>query len=199
MTRSVALSILLSTAALAQSNTQHMSNAGQTEAMNHTATMNHQAAPSQAAPTEGGQSAFAAIQEISAILLANPETDWSRVSIEKLRLHLIDMDNVTLRAKVQARDIPGGVQYAASSNDRAVIASIQSMVIAHVATMNGVEGWQLGAAKTNKGAILTVKSRDADLAKIRALGFIGVMTAGAHHQSHHLALALGNNPHEHTN
>jgi hypothetical protein len=60
------------------------------------AMMHHmmQHGPGQAAalPTQPGQSAFAAIQEIVAMLEADPKTDWSRVNIEALRQHLIDMD-----------------------------------------------------------------------------------------------------------
>jgi hypothetical protein len=32
-------------------------------------------------------------------------------------------------------------------------------------------------------------------AKLRALGFIGVLTLGMHHQMHHLMIAKGENPH----
>ena len=61
------------------------------------------------APVEGGQAAFAAIQEIVAILMADSATDWSRVNIETLRQHLIDMDNVVLRSHVRpVRRITGG-------------------------------------------------------------------------------------------
>src|SRR5665213_2414926 len=65
----------------------------------HDPTMMHQmmhggAAKATTLPTQPGQSAFAAIQEIVAILEADPKTDWSRVNIEALRQHLIDMDNV---------------------------------------------------------------------------------------------------------
>jgi hypothetical protein len=35
----------------------------------------------------------------------------------------------------------------------------------------------------------------ADVAKMRALGFIGVMTHGMHHQEHHMMLARGEHPH----
>lgn len=144
---------------------------------------------------EGGQSAFAAIQEIVARLMADPETDWSRVDIEALRQHLIDMDNVTLRAHVHAQEIEGGARFEATSGDAAVTRSIRAMVPAHAATMDGVEGWTLRAAEIPGGAALTVTGADPD--RIRALGFIGVMTVGMHHQAHHLALASGQNPHAH--
>lgn len=144
---------------------------------------------------EGGQSAFAAIQEIVEQLMADPETDWSRVDIEALRQHLIDMDNVTMRAQVAAREIDGGARFEATSEDPAVTASIRAMVPAHAETMNGAEGWTMQAEEIAGGAVLTVTGNDP--VRIRALGFIGVMTVGMHHQAHHLALATGLNPHAH--
>ncbi len=147
------------------------------------------------APREGGQSAFAAIQEIVALLMADPDTDWTRVDIEALRQHLIDMDNVTLRAHVETQVTDGGARFVVTSDVPAVTASIRTMVPAHVATMNGVEGWRMQSTEVPGGARLTVTGTDAE--RIRALGFIGQMTVGMHHQEHHLALARGSNPHNH--
>ena len=146
------------------------------------------------APTQPGQAAFAAIQEIVQILEADPRTDWSKVDIEALRRHLVDMDNVTLRAAVVATPLDTGVRYAVTG-DGAVRDSIRRMVSAHAAAMNGAGGWTYVAAETADGATLTVTVPPADLARLRALGFIGVMTRGMHHQQHHLALARGDQPH----
>lgn len=161
------------------------------EPMVHNPAMHH-AAP---ALHEGGQAAFAAIQEITATLMADPATDWSKVNIEALRQHLIDMDNVTLRATVASEEIDGGARFTVTSSDPAVTASIRAMVTAHVGTMNGVEGWDMQAEETDGGTIMTVTG--PDVARIRGLGFIGLMTVGMHHQVHHLALASGINPHHH--
>lgn len=144
---------------------------------------------------EGGQSAFAAIQEIVALLVSDPETDWSRVDIEALRQHLIDMDNVTLRAHVNTLTLDDAVSFLVTSTDPAVVSSIQAMVPSHAATMTGVNGWTMLADTLDNGARLTLKG--TDLKRIRALGFIGVMSVGMHHQAHHLALASGSNPHRH--
>lgn len=163
--------------------------AGQTAAQDHAM---HDTAP---ALREGGQSAFAAIQEITAALMADPATDWSTVDIEALRQHLIDMDNVTLRADVAREDIDGGARFTVTSADPLVQASIRAMVMAHVITMNGVEGWDMRAEEVDGGAEMTVTG--TDIARIRGLGFIGLMTVGMHHQAHHLALASGRNPHDH--
>lgn len=147
------------------------------------------------APREPGQSAFAAIQEIVAILEADPTTDWSKVNIEALRLHLIDMDNVTLRAKVAADPIEGGARFVVTGEGD-VTGSIRRMVFAHVAALNGAEAWRMAAEERPGGAVLAVTSPRADDAtRIRALGFIGVLTLGMHHQHHHLMLARGMSPH----
>lgn len=144
------------------------------------------------APLEGGQAAFAAIQEVVSVLTADPATDWSSVDIEALRQHLIDMDNVTLRAQVAMEAIDGGARFLVTADDPLVTASIRRMTVAHVATMNGVEGWTLEASEIPRGAVMIATG---DAAKIRALGYIGVMTVGAHHQAHHLAIARGMQPH----
>ncbi len=44
-----------------------------------------------------------------ALLEADPNTGGSKVDIEALRQHLIDMDNVTLRADAKSARIDGGV------------------------------------------------------------------------------------------
>lgn len=144
---------------------------------------------------EGGQSAFAAIQEVTAALMADPATDWSKVDIEGLRQHLIDMENVTLRAAVTSEEIDGGARFTVTSADPAVIASIRAMTVAHMATMNDVEGLDMHAEEVDGGAAMTVTGPDT--AHIRGLGFIGLMTVGMHHQAHHLALASGQNLHDH--
>lgn len=147
------------------------------------------------APTEPGQSAFVAIQEIVALLVADPETDWSKVDIPALRRHLIDMNNVTLHAKVKAAPLDDGYRFTVTGSGD-VRDSIQRMVKAHAETMNGVAGFSYTAEDSPDGAVMTVTVADpADLTKLHALGFIGVMTLGAHHQAHHLAIAEGMSPH----
>jgi hypothetical protein len=161
--------------------------------MDHGA-MNHPSSGS--GVTEGGQSAFAAIEEIVTLLAADPATDWTNVNVEGLRQHLIDMDNVTLRAQVVATSTNTGARFVVWSVDPDVQASIQRMVLAHVATMNGVNGWTLTAAKSDRGVTLEVSGTSAEATMIEGLGFIGVLTLGSHHQAHHLAIALGHDPHK---
>src|SRR5579864_8225201 len=146
-------------------------------------------------PTQPGQAAFAAIQEIVQILEADPHTDWSKVNIEALRQHLIDMNNVTLAARVASEPVEGGMRYTVTG-DGPVQESIRRMVAAHAATMDGVDGWHFEAATAEGGAVLTVRPPAKDMEKLRGLGFIGVLTRGMHHQMHHLMIARGENPHE---
>jgi len=146
-------------------------------------------------PSEPGQSAFAAIQEIVSIFMADPATDWSNVDIDGLRSHLIDMDNVTLRAEVEAVPVEKGMRYVVTGAGP-VRDSIARMVTAHAATMNGVGGMTIVAADHPDGAVMTVTAANrTERLKLKALGFIGVMTFGMHHQEHHLAIAKGHAPH----
>ncbi len=147
-------------------------------------------------PSEVGQSAFAVIAEIVAMLEADANTDWERVDIEVLRQHLIDMSRVTLRAKVESTAITDGQLFTVSSKDAQVIASIQAMVLAHASIMDGKTGRTMVAEKTSTGATLQVTSADAkQSAVIKGLGFAGIMASGMHHQSHHWAMARGLSPH----
>ena len=145
-------------------------------------------------PTETGQAAFAAIQEIVVLLENDPKTEWSKVNLDALREHLVDMDQVTLHAKVVAQPVAGGMTFVVTA-EGPVVDSIRRMVMAHAATMNGVNGWQYGAAEIPGGATMnvTVPARDQDM--LRGLGFFGVLTIGMHHQEHHLMIARGEHPH----
>ena len=150
--------------------------------------------PSGAFATQPGQGAFAAIQEIVEILAADPKTDWSKVNIDALRQHLIDMSNVTLAANVKNESIDGGMRFDITG-EGSVLHSIRRMTAAHAATMNGVDGWKFEAAEMEGGASLTVHPPAKDIDKLHGLGLFGVLTLGMHHQMHHLMIARGENPH----
>jgi hypothetical protein len=156
---------------------------------------NGAAAASQTGPTLAGQDAFAAIKEIVGILDADPTTDWSRVNIDALREHLIDMNEVTLNARAQAEPIEGGVRIRVTGTGRTQDA-IRRMVPAHAREINGWYGWKVATTPVEGGVVLTVTSADpSKVARIRGLGFMGIMVLGPHHQIHHLAMARGEMPH----
>jgi len=147
-----------------------------------------------AVPNEPGQSAFAAIQEIVAILMADPKTDWPKVDIDALRQHLVDMNNVTLEADVKSAPVDGGMRFDVTGQGP-VRDSIRRMVAAHAATMNAVDGWRFEAVEIDGGESLIARPPAKDVDKLHGLGFFGVLTLGMHHQAHHLMIARGENPH----
>jgi hypothetical protein len=144
-----------------------------------------------AAPAQLGQDAFSAIQQVVQQLQADPATDWSKVDIDALRAHLIDMNLVTLQAVVSSEDVEGGARYTVTGSGE-VIGAIQRMVPAHAAQMSGDPAWHAGTMPLENGVLLTVHATNpADVPKVRALGFLGFMVQGDHHLPHHLMLATG--------
>lgn len=153
--------------------------------------MASQAMPTSTLPSQAGQSAFGAIQEIVEILNQDPSTDWSQVNIAALREHLVDMNQLTLRAQAETENIKNGVEFTVTGFGRTRDA-IQSMVPAHAAELDKINGWRATATTIPNGARLSVTStNETQIARIRALGFFGLMATGAHHQAHHLAIAKG--------
>jgi hypothetical protein len=141
-----------------------------------------------------GQDAFGAIQEIVRILEADPKTDWTKVDLERLRQHLIDMNDVTLRAAVKAEAVPGGLRMDVTGAGRTEKA-IRRMVGPHAVELNGMPQWSATTVQIPAGLRLTVVAKNPDdaktVARIRGLGFIGLLVQGGHHQPHHLAMARG--------
>jgi hypothetical protein len=141
-------------------------------------------------PKMAGQEAFGTIQEVVRILEADPTTDWSKVNIAVLREHLIDMDEVTMRATASQLPLDNGIEIAVTGEGRTLDA-IKRMVPAHVQEL-GRAGWNAKTDDLPNGVKLTVTSTDAkQVTKLKALGFIGIMVQGAHHQPHHLMMAKG--------
>ena len=142
-------------------------------------------------PKEPGQDAFGTVQEIVQILEADPKTDWSKVNLEALRQHLIDMNEVTLKAEASPKEIDGGLEISVTGSGRTVVA-IQRMIPAWAQTMNGHQGWTTKATELPNGELLTVTAANPkEVQHIRGLGFIGLLVSGSHHQSHHLMMAKG--------
>jgi hypothetical protein len=149
--------------------------------------------PDVSIPTMPGQDAFGAIQEIVRNLEADPKTDWSKINLEALRQHLIDMNDVTLKADAAAKPIDGGVEIAVTGTER-TIEAIQRMITAHAHEINQthLNGWNAKTAPLPNGVLLTVTSSDPQQVQhIRSLGFIGLLVSGSHHRQHYLAMAKG--------
>jgi hypothetical protein len=162
--------------------------------MQHDHSMIHASTSQPAVPTLPGQDAFGAIAEIVRFLEADPTTDWSKVNLERLRQHLIDMNEVTLRSEVKSDAVPGGLAMDVTGPGRTEQA-IHRMVMAHTEELNKLPEWSAKTEPIAGGLRLTVTAKNPDdartVARIRGLGFIGLLTVGAHHQLHHLAMAKG--------
>ena len=166
----------------------------------HTPGMTHPTGTTATPPTEGGQAAFAAIAEIVARLDADPATDWSKVNIEALRQHLIDMDNVVMRSRVAARSVDGGF-VADVTGEGVVTESIRRMLTAHLAQLTS-EGALKGTADAIPGGVrLTILAANpadaAAVSRLRGLGVIGFLALGNHHGPHHEGMARGTMVHAH--
>jgi hypothetical protein len=141
-------------------------------------------------PTLPGQDAFGAIQEIVQALQSDPKTDWSKVNIEALRQHLIDMNEVTLHAAATPRLFDNGIEFSVTGEGR-TLEAIKRMVPAHVKELHEI-GWNAKTDELPNGVKLTVIASDGQpLTRLKALGFIGIMVQGGHHQPHHLMMAKG--------
>jgi hypothetical protein len=143
-----------------------------------------------ATPSHPGQEAFGTIQEIVRILEADPTTDWSKVNIGALREHLIDMHEVTLRARASERILNDGIEIVVTGAER-TLSAIKRMVPAHTRELVAL-GWSASTQDLPNGVKLVVTSSDPQqVVKLKALGFMGIMVQGAHHQPHHLMMAKG--------
>jgi hypothetical protein len=146
------------------------------------------------APAMPGQDAFGAIQEIVQILQADPKTDWSKVNIETLRQHLVDMNEVTLHAAATQRDVDNGIEIKVTGEGR-TLEAIKRMIPVHVSELREI-GWSAKSDDLPNGVALTiVASETQPLTKLRALGFMGIMVQGSHHQQHHIMMAMGQSVH----
>jgi hypothetical protein len=159
--------------------------------MDHAA---HHAGAAAARPAMPGQAAYGAIGEIVRILEADSTTDWSKVDLERLRQHLVDMDEVTMRAAVTATRVEGGLRMTVTGSARTA-AAIRRMVRNHGAQLEASSPFRTQVSDIAGGVRFTVTAKDgADartVARIRGLGFIGLMVQGDHHMPHHIAMARG--------
>ena len=142
-------------------------------------------------PIMPGQDTFGAIQEIVRMLESDSKTDWSKVDLEALRQHLIDMNEVALKADATAKRVDGGLEIAVTGSGR-TLAAIQRIIPAHAKEIDGFNGWSAKTDSLADGVRLTVISNNPkEVQHIRGLGFVGILVSGSHHQPHHLAMARG--------
>ncbi len=146
-----------------------------------------------------GQAVFGAVQEAVRRLEADSTTDWSQVDVDRLRRHLIDMHHVALNVAVEAKTaIDRGVRLRIRPTKETARASLRRVLDAHPHMLKQETGWTMDVAEADSSYILRVTT-DApnETAKIRALGYMGLLAYGQHHQRHHWHLVNGGHPHKH--
>jgi hypothetical protein len=141
--------------------------------------------------SHSGQATFAALAEVVAVLEADPTTDWTKVDLTRLREHLVDMDDVLVRAAARMEETKDAVLLRYRGTGR-TLEAIRRMIPAHARMMNGHRGWQSTIEIDQDGVTWTLSTEsDRERARIRALGPFGLLTLGSHHGPHHLAMARG--------
>ncbi|WP_299195551.1 hypothetical protein [uncultured Amphritea sp.] len=147
--------------------------------------------------TEAGNDAFGTIQEVIARLNSDPDTDWSKVNIEALRQHLVDMNEMTLNVEVISQTpIAQGMEAIVKPLTARSAAALERVLKVHPAQLQRESGWVMQVVKNADAYRLIITTKNSyEISKIRGLGYIGVMAYGTHHQLHHWAMASGENPH----
>jgi hypothetical protein len=146
-------------------------------------------------PSEPGDGTFAALIEIVAVLSADPDTDWTRVDIDGLREHLVDMNQLVVGASVRSEPLADGIRMWIGTSGRPGEAASR-MVPAHAPFLATETGWQSEVTRDGGEIVWAVTAVDAGaVARIQALGFFGLMATGDHHRMHHMAMARGQTAH----
>ncbi|MDH3354784.1 MAG: hypothetical protein OEL79_06175 [Chromatiales bacterium] len=163
--------------------------------MNHTMHMQNSSAP--APLKEAGNDAFGTIQEVITQLNMDPTTDWSKVNIEALRLHLVDMQDMTINVTVLSQQpVSKGLKAIVKPTTARAMSALHRVFNAHPEQLKRDTGWLMKVREQDGTFILTITTNHPnEVNKIRGLGYIGLMAYGNHHQPHHWAMANGLNPH----
>ena len=154
--------------------------------------------------TEAGNDVFGTIQEVITKLNADANTDWSKVDIEALRKHLVDMYEMTININVISQEsIKDGLKVKMEATTARASAALKRVFSAHPMMLEQETGWimkveSLTSDNTKGQYLLTITTTSShEVDKIRGLGYIGIMAYGNHHQPHHWSMAKGSNPHSH--
>ena len=159
---------------------------------------NHMSEDGKTLLLEAGNDAFGTIQEVIKKLNDDPQTDWSKVNIEALRAHLSDMQEMTLNIEViSQKNIPNGVEVTLQATTPRANRALKRAFMAHPNQLKKETGWVILVEDKNQNfTIKATTTKSNEINKIRALGYIGLMAYGSHHQPHHWMMATGANPHK---
>lgn len=147
---------------------------------------------SQSTPlTESGNDVFGAIQQVIKQLEQNPNTDWSQVDLEALRQHLLDMKAFTEEVEVLSQTpIDQGIEIHVKPQSEQAVKALTNVLSKHPSMLKSEMGWNMSAIQKDDQWVITCTTEKAsEVDKIRGLGYIGLLAAGAHHQLHHWMIA----------
>lgn len=175
---------------------QHTNNDDQAGRDEHAA-MSNQTEP---APVlrASGQALFGTVQEAIQELEADSTTDWSAADVDRLRQHLLDMHHVAVNVNVEQKTpIDGGIRIRVRPTRDAARASLDRVLDAHPRMLMRETGWTMAVDEVGGTYVLRVTTdTPEEIDKIRALGYMGLLAYGSHHQRHHWHLVRGGEPHE---
>ena len=143
--------------------------------------------------TMPGNEILGTIQEVVQKLEADPNTDWSKVNLEALRQHLLDMKAFTEEVSViSQKPIENGIIIQVKPETERAIGALIRLFKMHPAMLKMEKGWDMITKQDNNQWTISVTTRDSsEVEEIRALGYIGLLAEGAHHQLHHWMIATG--------
>ncbi len=124
--------------------------------------------------TMPGNEIFGTIQEVVQKLEADPKTDWSKVDLEALRQHLLDMKAFTEEVDViSKRPITNGVKIEVRPQTKRAVIALKHLFSMHPAMLKMEKGWDMEATQNGDQWTITCTTREsAEVEKIRALGYI---------------------------
>lgn len=141
--------------------------------------------------SEPGQGAFAALTEVVRSLEDDAGTDWSKVDMTALRDHLVDMDLLVTDAVARQTELNDGLSIEVTGDVRS-LAAAKRMIPTHSELLGREGHWMIDVTIDNERVVMRATSHNpAIVAKIKALGFYGLMASRDHHRMHHWALAIG--------
>lgn len=143
--------------------------------------------------TETGNDIFGTIQEVVHELEANSDTDWSQVNLEALRQHLLDMKAFTEEVEVLRKSpLEKGIEITVRPQSKRAVQAMKKLLSMHPDMIQQEKGWKMDAQQDGNNWIITCTTdEETEVEKIRALGYIGLLVEGAHHQLHHWMIATG--------
>lgn len=140
-----------------------------------------------------GNQIFGAIQETITALEQDPNTNWEQVNLEELRQHLLDMKAFTEEVEVlEKQPIEQGVELQVQPSTKRAKVALKRVLSMHPMMLKKEKGWTMESDRENGvWTIACTSTNSNEVPKIRALGYIGLLAAGAHHQHHHWMIATG--------